>query len=70
MVFEETELKNGQKLVTKLWNAFQFVQMQLAGFDPKASFDTTSLQSTDTWILGRLTETVATMQKHLDAYEI
>ena len=70
MVFEETELKNWQKLVTKLWNAFQFVQMQLAGFDPKASFDTTSLQSTDTWILGRLTETVATMQKHLDAYEI
>lgn len=57
-------------MVTKLWNAFQFVQMQLAGFDPKASFDTTSLQSTDTWILGRLTETVATMQKHLDAYEI
>jgi valyl-tRNA synthetase len=29
MVFEEEELKKGQKLVTKLWNAFQFVKMQL-----------------------------------------
>lgn len=31
MVFDEEELKKGQKLVTKLWNAFQFVKMQLEG---------------------------------------
>lgn len=33
MAFDEVELKNGQKLVTKLWNAANFVQMQLEGSD-------------------------------------
>ena len=31
--FDENDLKNWQKLVTKLWNAFQFVEMQLADFN-------------------------------------
>ena len=34
IAFEETELKNGQKLVTKIWNAFQFVKLQLEDFSP------------------------------------
>ena len=34
MAFDEVELKNGQKLVTKLWNAANFVQMQLEGWSP------------------------------------
>jgi valyl-tRNA synthetase len=34
MVFEEEELKKGQKLVTKLRNAFQFVKMQLTDWEP------------------------------------
>ena len=29
IVFEETELKNGQRLITKLWNACQFVKIHL-----------------------------------------
>jgi len=33
ILFDEGEFKNGQKLVTKLRNAFQFVKMQLADAD-------------------------------------
>lgn len=29
MVFEETELKNGHRLITKLWNACQFVKIHI-----------------------------------------
>jgi valyl-tRNA synthetase len=34
IAFDEEALKSGQKLVTKLWNAFNFVQMQLAERSP------------------------------------
>lgn len=70
MVFEETELKNGQKLVTKLRNAANFVQMQLVDFSPHAVFDQSTLYPTDKRILSRLQETIVTMHKHLDSYEI
>ncbi|MBU0626123.1 valine--tRNA ligase [Patescibacteria group bacterium] len=36
ILFDETEFKNGQKLVTKLRNAFQFTKMQLADADINA----------------------------------
>ena len=29
--FSDTQLKIGQKLITKLWNAFRFVSMHLDG---------------------------------------
>lgn len=69
--FDENELKNWQKLVTKLWNAFAFVKMQLA--DANVSmfqwFNVSMLLATDSWILARLQETIATMRNYLDKYE-
>ncbi len=64
--FDENDLKNWQKLVTKLWNAYQFVQMQLAWFEKK---DKVNLLETDNWILARLQETISTMRIYLDKYE-
>lgn len=70
MAFDEVELKNGQKLVTKLRNACNFVKMQLEDFDPTVTIEKPTLYGTDTWILARLDETIEKMRKNLDAYEI
>lgn len=77
MVFDEEELKKGQKLVTKLRNAFQFVKMQLEGFDTSNIFITpeninvfiNNLYTTDRRILWKMIQTVEKMNKHLDNYE-
>jgi valyl-tRNA synthetase len=58
----------------KLWNAFQFVKMQLEGFDTtkmqrEGSIDYATLYPTDQRILEKLNTTVEKMNKHLDHYE-
>lgn len=71
ILFDESEFKNGQKLVTKLWNAFQFVKMQLADADIKTlrNEGVKDIYPTDQRILIRLNETIAEMKKSLDKYE-
>jgi valyl-tRNA synthetase len=76
MVFDEEELKKGQKLVTKLRNAFQFVKMQLEGANRNDFMNekyrteiTKKLYPTDQRIRERLMETVQNMNKHLDNFE-
>lgn len=69
MLFEENEIKNGQKLVTKLRNASNFVQMLTQDFDPQAEFTAASLTATDKRILARANETISKMSKHLDSFE-
>jgi len=70
MAFDEEALKNGKKLVTKLWNAFNFVKMQLEGFDPKVDYDTTNLYPTDKRIIARANQTIEKMRKNLENYEV
>jgi len=69
--FDENELKNWQKLVTKLWNSFQFVKMQLESFNVSElqNFKINNLLPTDEWILFRLKETIQTVRNYLDKYE-
>ncbi len=68
--FDENELKNWQKLVTKLRNAFQFVKMQLADANTETLTNlNVELLPTDKWILTRLSETITTMRTYLDKYE-
>lgn len=70
IVFDEEELRMGQKLVTKLRNAFQFVKMQLQNADMDSLLSTEiERTSTDQWILKRLQETVAKMTDYLDRFE-
>lgn len=68
--FEEGDLKNGQKLVTKLRNAFQFVKMQLQDVTPQElEKPGTRLYPTDQRIITSLQETIKEMTKNLDKYE-
>ena len=70
IVFDEEELRMGQKLVTKLRNAFQFVKMQLENADMDSLLSTEiERTSTDQWILKRLQETIAKMTDYLDRFE-
>lgn len=69
MLFEENEIKNWQKLVTKIWNASNFVQMLNEWFNPNQDFDINTLLSTDKWIITRTNETIEKMTKYLDKYE-
>ncbi|HRX63669.1 MAG TPA: valine--tRNA ligase [Candidatus Absconditabacterales bacterium] len=69
MLFEDSEFKNGQKLVTKLRNASNFVQMLNEGFDPKSEFDTSTLLETDKWILAKTNATIKKMEDYLEKYE-
>ena len=70
IVFDEEELRMGQKLVTKLRNAFQFVKMQLENADMDSLLSTEiERTSTDQWILKRLQEMIAKMTDYLDRFE-
>ena len=76
MVFEEEELKKGQKLTTKLRNAFQFVKMQLndayspeKGTRIEENEESLDLYPTDQRIFEKLNITIEKMNKHLDNYE-
>jgi valyl-tRNA synthetase len=69
MLFEENEIKNGQKLVTKLRNASNFVKMLNQWFNPNQDFDINILLETDKWIISRANETIEKMTKYLDKYE-
>ena len=69
MVFDEEELRKGQKLVTKLRNAFQFVKMQLQNADLDQILDSVELEATDQRILSRLNETILKMNKNLYSFE-
>lgn len=79
IVFEETELKNGQRLITKLWNACQFVKIHLVATSDKqqATYEAWDLQleawslyPTDQRILSRLDETVSKVMKAYESYEV
>ena len=69
MVFEETELKNGQRLITKLWNACQFVKIHIETANTQ-ELNIEDLYSSDQWILSRLNETVAKVTKAYNNYEV
>lgn len=69
MVFDELEIKNGQKLVTKLRNAANFVKMLTEGFDENEKVDVNSLYPTDKRIIARANETIVKMKLNLEKYE-
>ena len=73
MAFEEKELKNGQKLITKIWNVCQFVKLHIQeGWTTQqdTSLDTSKLYPTDQRILSRLNITIAKVMKAYENYEV
>ncbi|EKD25245.1 MAG: hypothetical protein ACD_80C00097G0007 [uncultured bacterium (gcode 4)] len=67
--FEEGEIQNGKKLVTKLRNASNFVFMNLQDFDQKIALTEDKLCPIDIWVLAQANKTSQEMVKHLNNYE-
>jgi len=68
IAFSETQIKIGQKLVTKLWNAFRFISMHLEQLkDPEKQ--PKSLGTVNEWILHTASECFSNYNKHLKQNE-
>lgn len=67
--FHEKDVKAGQKLVIKLWNAARFCLMQLDNFDPHADRpDFLDRTPEDRWLLIELNQTVERVTQGFEAY--
>jgi len=67
VAFSENQLKIGQKLVTKLWNAFWFVHTHITALDTHTK--PAELGAVNEWILHKVTDCFAQYQKALDMHE-
>lgn len=68
IVFSQDELKNGSKLVTKLWNASRFALMHLQDFNNKDKY--IELLPMDNWVLSKLAQVTNEFNSALQRYEI
>lgn len=67
VAFSENQLKIGQKLVTKLWNAFRFVQEHVQAYDAK--HEPQQLGVINEWIMHESAHTFAEYKKYFDNNE-
>jgi valyl-tRNA synthetase len=66
-VFSEEVLRNGQRLVTTLWNAARLVRLHLEG--GRADSPPADATPTDRWLLARLAETIERATGAMEGYE-
>jgi valyl-tRNA synthetase len=67
VAFSENQLKIGQKLVTKLWNAFWFVHTHITHIDTHTQ--PAQLGAINEWVLHTVTDCFTQYQKALEAHE-
>lgn len=67
VAFSDNQLKIGQKLVTKLWNAYRFVGEHIAQID--ASLQPQTLGLVNEWILHEVTQTFERYTAYLEKHE-
>ena len=67
--FNETKVDSAWNFINKIWNASRYVQMQLNEEKP-GEVDLDHLSEADQWILYRLNETVASVTRNMDKYEL
>ncbi len=65
--FSENQLKIGQRLITKLWNALRFCSQHIADYQPTK--EQPSLDPINQWVLHNLSLTVKEYIKRYDGYE-
>ncbi|MFP4116703.1 MAG: valine--tRNA ligase [Candidatus Aenigmatarchaeota archaeon] len=65
IIYEEKEVKRGEKILTKLWNASRFVEMHLDDFENREL----ELEDIDRWLLTRLNEVLEDCKEHYRKYE-
>ena len=62
--FSEMQLKIGQRLITKLWNAFRFIHEHVHSFDKKNEAPA-NLGAINEWILDKISNCFESYQRHL-----
>lgn len=66
--YDEQELQNGKRLVTKLWNAGNFVEMMTKdGRVTKMDFD--QMEKTDQWLMAEMGKTAKMARKYFEKYD-
>lgn len=67
--YNERDVKNGRRLVVKLWNAARFVGMQLDGFDPAAPRIPFAERSPeDRWVLTEFNRMLPVVTRGFESY--
>jgi valyl-tRNA synthetase len=66
--FSENQLKIGQRLITKLWNAFRFCKDHIESYTPE-KIDSTKLDHLNKWLLHKFNETIKLYTKYFDKYD-
>ncbi len=67
IVYQEKDVRRGNKVLRKLWNASRFVGMHLEDFD---SDEEVELEVVDRWILTRVHEISQECKEHYRGYDI
>lgn len=67
VVFSKDELKNGRRLINKLWNAGKFGASNLQDYEKE---DNLELLPVDKWILSRMESTREEVIRYLEDYEV
>lgn len=68
MRYIEEKVESSWNFINKIWNASRFVLMNLAEIE-EIDLAKENLSITDKWILGRLDETLASVNANMDKYE-
>lgn len=68
VAFSEGQIKIGQRLVTKMWNAFRFIQEHISLFDAKPSIEG-NFGVINEWLLNQASHTFTQYKKHLEHNE-
>lgn len=68
--YDEAQVKDGKKLVIKLYNAGKFVLRQLDGFKPQNAIEGEDLEAIDKWIIYKLGVAAKNMQSQFERYEV
>lgn len=68
--FDEGEVEQGKKLITKILNAAKFTLGHILDFKSKTNFNIKNLEASDIWILGQSQKTAEKMADEFKKYEI
>lgn len=67
--FSEEDIHAGQKLLTKMWNAARFINMNLEGYDRSTKLEKNELEDADRWILAELQNLIREVTEQFENYE-
>lgn len=67
IAFSDMKLKNGQRLVTKLWNAFKFAESHILDFKP--THQPKQFGIVNEWLLDEITQLFTKYQEHFKKHE-